>query len=125
MNEVALNKTITAFNNRKFQAAVGQSAEGLASATGSDEAFWMGLNEICEGFVYLMDQKYSHAERKLILAMGTLRNFGFRYGNFEVTSILAGIRRVVEEIRIVRGNKNKVFDLSLLPRMRLAAKADD
>ncbi len=125
MNDAALNQTLIAFNTRKFKDAVRASAEGLASAAGPDEAFWMGLHETCEGFVYLMDQKPTHAERKFISAMGILRNFGFRYENFEVTAILAGIRRVVEEIRIVRTTKHKVFDLSLLPRMKLAAKADD
>ncbi len=125
MNDEALNRTITAFNGRKFTDAAHQAAEGLAGASGSDEAFWMGLNEACEGFMYLSDQKYAHAEQKLVSAMRTLRNFGFRYGNFEVTSALAGIRRVIEEIRLVRTNKTKIFDLSLLPRMKMAAKADD
>ncbi len=124
MNDAALNRTITAFNNRNFKAATREAAGGLAGSVGSDEAFWMGLQETCEGFSYLMDGKYAHAERSLVMAMRTLRNFGFRYGNFEVTSALAGIRRSVEEIRLVRTG-GKVFDLSLLPRIKLAAKADD
>ncbi len=125
MNKAALDRTISAFNSRNFKDAARQAAEGLATASGSDEAFWMGLQEACEGFTYLMDGKYAHAESRLVLAMRTLRNFGFRYGNFEVTSALAGIRRVVEEIRLVRAHGSKVFDLSLLPRLKLAAKADD
>jgi drug/metabolite transporter (DMT)-like permease len=38
---------------------------------------------------------------------------------------LAGIRLAVEHIRLVQGGKHKVFDVSLHPTLRLAAKADD
>lgn len=125
MNDQILNRTISAFNNRDFAIAAREAAEGLASATGADEAFWMGLCDTCEGMALLMDRKYTHAEHRLTLALRTLRNFGFRYGNFEVTAILAGVRRMVEEIRLVRSTRGKVLDLTLLPRMKMAARADD
>jgi len=120
-----LNQTISAFNNRHYKDAARQATEGLAIAQGRDEAFWMGILETCEGFALLQDQQMLKAERKLIGAMEKLRNFGFRYNNFEVTAALAGTRRCVEEIRLTRQAKNKMFDVSLLPQMRLAARADD
>jgi len=120
-----LNHTVSAFNKRHYEEAARQAAEGLAVAQGRDEAFWMGILETCEGFVLLQGNQMLRAERKLIAAMEKLRNFGFRYQNFEVTASLAGTRRCVEEIRMTRQLKNKIFDVSLLPQMRLAAKADD
>ncbi len=125
MNDQILNRTVSAFNNREFAIAAREAAEGLAAATGADEAFWMGLCDACEGMALLMDRKYTHAEHRLTLALRTLRNFGYRYENFEVTAILAGVRRMVEEIRLVRSTRGKVLDLTLLPRMKLAARADD
>ena len=116
---------ISAFNARRFENAAASSAEGLAVAQGRDEAFWMGLNDACEGFALLDQEKWPQAEGKLVAAMQKLRNFGFRYNNFEVTVALAGIRKVVEEIKAVRQDKNHVFDVSLFPQLRLAAKADD
>ena len=85
----------------------------------------MGLQEACEGYHLLATGKMAEAESKLIASMRTLRNFGFRYDNFEVTAALAGIRRAVEHIRTVRTSNRRVFDMSLLPQLRLAAKADD
>ncbi len=120
-----LNQTVSAFNNRQYEQAAQRAAEGLAIAQGRDEAFWMGILETCEGFVLLTKKQMLPAERKLIAAMEKLRNFGFRYNNFEVTTSLAGTRRCVEEIRMTRQLKSKIFDVSLLPQMRLAAKADD
>jgi len=120
-----LNQTIAAFNTRRYKDAARQASEGLATAQGRDEAFWMGLVETCEGFALLQDKQMFKAERRLISAMEILRNFGFRYNNFEVTVALAGTRRCVEEIRLTRQMKNKRFDVSLLPQMRLAARADD
>ncbi|PIV81468.1 hypothetical protein COW53_04165 [bacterium CG17_big_fil_post_rev_8_21_14_2_50_64_8] len=125
LNQIILNRTVSAFNHRDFAGAARQAAEGLATATGADEAFWMGLGEACEGMLFLMENQLTRAEHKLIMALRTLRNFGFRYENFEVTSTLAGVRRVVEEIRLVRSNRGKVFDMTLLPRMKMAAIADD
>ncbi len=120
-----LARMITAFNLRRFEEAAAASAEGLAVAQGRDEAFWMGLNEACEGFALVDENKWSLAERKLVAAMQKLRNFGFRYNNFEVTAALAGIRLSVAEIKAVRQKNKRVFDVSLLPQFRMAARADD
>lgn len=120
-----LQRTVSAFNIRRYEDAARQAAEGLAVAQGRDEAFWMGVLETCEGFALLRENQMLKAERKLIAAMEKLRNFGFRYNSFEVTAALAGTRRCVEEIRLTRQVKGKVFDVSLLPQLRLAAKADD
>ena len=120
-----LNRTIGAFNNRNFVQAGKLAAEGLANAQGRDEVFWMGLLEACEGYDFLSRKQMLEAERKLIASMQKLRNFGFRYKNFEITVALAGIRASVERIRLMRDGKHKVFDVSLHPTLRLAAKADD
>jgi len=125
MNDIALSKTVSAFNQRNYTEAVRQSAEGLAMAQGPDEAFWMGLHEACEGYEFLYANQLTKAESKLISSMQKLRNFGFRHNNFEVTTALAGIRRAVEEIQLVRTKQKRVFDVSLLPQLKLAAKADD
>lgn len=125
MNDTILQNTIKAFNQRNFAMAIRYAGEGLEQAQGRDEAFWMGICETCEGYALLDKQNYDNAEVKLVAAMQKLRSFGFRYNNFEVTAALAGIRRAVEEIRAVRMNPKKVFDVSLLPQLRLAAKADD
>ncbi|MBU2501535.1 MAG: hypothetical protein ABIK96_02725 [bacterium] len=125
MNDLILNRTVSAFNNRNYAEAARQAAEGLAGAGGQDEAFWMGLQEACEGYALLREGKLPNAEKKLVESMRILRNFGFRYENFEVTAALAGIRRAVEEIRSVRACGGRIFDMSLLPQLRLAAKADD
>lgn len=122
--DTILHKTINAFNRRDFSEAVRQSAEGLSYARGRDEAFWMGLLDACEGYEHLAGKRLMKAEAKLIASMQKLRNFGFRYNDFEVTAALAGIRLAVEEIRAVRQEKKKIFDVSLLPQLRLAAKAD-
>ena len=118
-----LANTVDAFNARDFEKAVANSAEGLAVAQGRDEAFWMGITEACEGFELLVDNKWAPAERKLVASMQKLRNFGFRYNNFEVTVALAGIRQTVEEIKAVRNKTKRVFDVTLLPQFRLAAQA--
>lgn len=120
-----LNRTVGAFNNRNFRQAAKLAAEGLATAQGRDELFWMGLLETCEGFELLGQKQMLESERKLVSAMQKLRNFGFRYRNFEITVALAGIRASVERIRLVRDGKHRVFDVSLHPTLRLAAKADD
>ena len=122
--DTILHKTISAFNRRDFSEAVRQSTEGLAQARGRDEAFWMGLLDACEGYEHLVGKRMLKAETKLIASMQKLRNFGFRYNDFEVTAALAGIRLAVEEIRTVKQENKKIFDVSLLPQFRLAAKAD-
>lgn len=118
-----LHHTIAAFNRRHYQEAVRHAAEGLAAARGRDEAFWMGLLDACEGYEQLAAKDLNQAEPKLIASMHKLRNFGFRYQDFEVTVALAGIRLALEEIRNVRGETGRVFDVSLLPQLRLAEKA--
>jgi hypothetical protein len=123
--DIILHKTINAFNRRDYSEAVRQSTEGLAFARGRDEAFWMGLLDACEGYEHLAGKRILQAEAKLIASMQKLRNFGFRHNDFEVTAALAGIRLAVEEIREVKQENKKVFDVSILPQLRLAAKADD
>ena len=125
MTDNHMEKTIKAFNARLWGEAVQESAEGLALAQGRDEVFWMGLHEACQGYALLNAKDLVKAERKLVSAMEKLRNFGFRYNNFEVTAALAGIRLAIEEIRAVRNRNKRVFDVSLLPQFRLAARADD
>jgi hypothetical protein len=120
-----LHKTVNAFNRRDFSEAVRMSCEGLAMAQGRDEAFWMGLLDACEGYEHLVGKRLLKAEAKLIASMQKLRNFGFRHNDFEVTAALASIRQAVEEIRAVKQDNKKLFDVSLLPQLRLAAKADD
>ena len=118
-----LYATIDAFNRRDFAEAVKHSSEGLAMARGRDEAFWMGLLDACEGYEHLAAMELTKAEPKLVASMHKLRNFGFRYNEFEVTVALAGIRLALEEIRNVRGESGRVFDVSLLPQLRMAEKA--
>lgn len=125
MNDHALQRLVRSFNLRHYDKAAGHAAEGLATAQGRDEAFWMGLHDTCEGYAQIDAGQIDRAEANLTQAMQKLRNFGFRYENFEVTAALAGIRRAVEEIRAVRGSNKRMFDVSLLPQLRLAAKADD
>jgi len=125
MNHDVLQQTIRSFNLRRYNEALAHSAVGLDTARGRDEAFWMGLCETCEGYELVAQGKLDRAEAKLIAAMHKLRNFGFRYENFEVTVALAAVRRAVEEIRVVRGGSKRLFDVSLMPQLRLAAKADD
>lgn len=124
-DDLHLEKTVKAFNNRNFEEAVRQSAEGLAQAPGRDEVFWLGLHEACEGYDHLDRDELPKAERKLVEALQKLRTFGYRYNNFEVTSALAGFRLSLEEIRAVRARRKRIFDVSLLPQLKLAAKADD
>ena len=125
MNDHALQRLVRSFNLRHFDKATAHAADGLATAQGRDEAFWMGLHDACEGYAQIAAGQVDRAEAKLTQSMQKLRNFGFRYENFEVTAALAGIRRAVEEIRAVRGSGKRKFDVSLLPQLRLAAKADD
>ena len=120
-----LESTVKSFNLRQYKEAVRHSAEGLTFAKGREEAFWMGLNEACEGYELLSEKKIVKAEIKLVAGMEKLRNFGFEYNNFEVTVALAGIRLAIEEIRAVRSQNKKVFDVSIVPQFKLAAKADD
>lgn len=125
MSSAYLENTVKSFNLRQYDEAVKHSAEGLTFAAGKDEAFWMGLNEACEGYQLLADKQVARAETKLVGSMEKLRNFGFRYNEFEVTVALAAIRRALEEIRAVRSQGKKVFDVSIVPQFKMAARADD
>lgn len=125
MSNASLQKTVASFNARRYAAAARHSAEGLSTAQGRDEVFWCGLHETCEGYAELMAGRHDRAEAKLVAAMQKLRNFGYQYNNFEVSGALAGIRLAVAEIRAVRAQHKRLFDMSLLPQFRLAAKADD
>jgi hypothetical protein len=125
MSDAYLESTVKSFNQRKYKEAVRHSAEGLNFSVGRDEAFWMGLHEACEGYALLADEEIVKAESKLVAGMEKLRTFGFRYNEFEVTVALAGIRLAIEEIRAVRSQRKKVFDVSIVPQFKLAARADD
>jgi hypothetical protein len=123
--EQTLELTVAAFNQRDYHKAAELAERGCENAQGRDEAFWLGLQETCQGFSFLMDDKLAPAEKKLVAAMEKLRNFGYRYNNLEITTALAGIRQGVEEIRAVRERHKKNYDVTLLPQLKLAAKADD
>ncbi len=124
MQDTILVDLVSAFNRRDFARAAGQASEGLLRAEGRDQVFWMGLGEACEGFRDLMDDKHDRAEQHFVAAMHSLRNFGFTYHGFQVTNLLAGLRRCAEEIRIVRGRNKRLFDITLLPLLHLAEKAE-
>lgn len=124
MSERILQQLVTAFNRRDFAAAVGFSAEGLLQAEGRSEAFWVGLNDTCEGYRLLRAGELDKAEQRMVAAMQKLRNFGYRYENLEVTRLLAGLRRCAEEVRAVRAHQKRIFDVSLLPQLSLAARAE-
>ncbi len=120
MKDAYLHKTVDAFNQRRYDEAALLAQKGLDAAVGRDELFWLGLLETCLGFGMIMRNNLPAAEEKLVAAIEKLRNFGFRYEELEVTSVLAGLRGGVAEIRSVRGARKRVFDVSLLPTMRLA-----
>ncbi len=125
MNTELLHRTVETFNARRFDEAAALAADALAEATGRDELFWLGLRETCEGFAHVAAGRLSQAQPLMADAMVKLRNFGFRYHDVEVTSVLAGLRRAVEEIRTVGEGRRRAFDMSLLPRIRLSRKADE
>ena len=119
-----LTSTIDAFNGRRYREAEQLAAKALQEAVGRDELFWLGLHETCHGFALIMEGQVAQAQPVLIAAMENLRNFGFRYHDVEVTSVLAGLRRGVEEARVVGEGRKRIFDVSLLPRIKRARKAD-
>jgi hypothetical protein len=120
MQERHLDALVTAFNRREFTTAAGHAAEGLLQAAGQDEVFWLGLGEACEGYARLMADEPDAAEQHFVTAMHNLRNFGYSYRGFQVTALLAGLRRCAEEIRQVRSLSKRRFDITLLPQLRLA-----
>jgi len=115
-----LDALVSAFNRRDFATAAARAAEGLLHAEGRDEVFWLGLGEACEGYAHLMAAEPDAAEQRFVSAMHNLRNFGFAYRGFQVTVLLAGLRRCAEEIRLVRNQHKRRFDITLLPQLRLA-----
>lgn len=120
----ALNKTVEAFNDRRYREAAETASRMLDEAVGRDEVFWMGMHETCRGFELIIAGQRRKAEPLLVAAMEKLRNFGYRYLNLEVTSVLAGIRCGVEEIRSVEGKRKRLFDVSLLPKLKMSQSAD-
>jgi hypothetical protein len=122
MQEQILANLVAAFNRRDFRLACKQAAEGLLHAEGRDEVFWLGLVEASEGFGRLLAGQPQVAEQHLITAMHNLRNFGYSHRGFQITVLLAGLRRCTEEIRLVRAQHKRVFDITLLPQLRLAVK---
>ena len=119
-----LTDAVTAFNNRRYDEAVALTAVGLRDAVGQEELFWMGLHETSQAFSHIAGNRLPQAEEKIISAMEKLRNFGYRHNNLEVTSVLAGLRRGLEEVRHVRAGRRNRFDATLLPQIKLAARAD-
>jgi len=124
MQDQILAELVTHFNLREFAAAAGRASEGLLRAEGRDEIFWMGLGDASEGFRCLMADDPDRAEQHLIAAMHNLRNFGYAYQGFQVTVMLAGLRRCAEEIRIVRGQHKRIFDVTLVPLLQLAVEEE-
>lgn len=124
MQERVLADLVSAFNRRDFRTAAQQAAEGLLQAEGRDEVFWLGLGEACEGYDDLMADRHERAEQRFLTAMQNLRNFGFSYNGFNVTVLLAGLRRCSEEIRLVRGRQKRIFDVTLLPQLKLAQRVE-
>jgi hypothetical protein len=125
MQERILADLVTAFNRRAFAAAAQHATEGLLRAEGRDEIFWMGLGEASEGFRCLMAEQPDRAEQHFVAAMHALRNFGYAYQGFQITVLLAGLRRCAEEIRIVRQQHKRVFDITLLPQLKLAEQVEE
>jgi hypothetical protein len=125
MSNDLLTRSVEAFNNRRYADSVALTAEGLKGAVGRDELFWMGLHEAAVGFELVTAKQPRKGEQKMIEAMEKLRHFGYRYENVEVTSVLAGLRRGIEEIRSVESGQKKMFDMTLLPQIKMSGSADE
>jgi len=123
-NNDILTRTIDAFNRRQYNDASDLAGEMLQEAVGRDELFWLGMSEACRGFSLIMDGELRKSQPLLVAAMEKLRNFGYRHQNLEVTSVLAGLRRGIEESQMVLDKEKRVFDLSLLPKLKMSASAD-
>jgi hypothetical protein len=124
MTMVNLGEIVSSFNKRQYDDAAVRVSATLQDAVGQDELFWMGLLETCQAFSLVMQKDLTGAEPKLLSAMEKLRNFGYRHNNLEVTGVLAGLRLGLEEVRNVRSQSKTMFDVSLLPKMKMAAEAD-
>lgn len=120
MHDEILQRLVMLFNKRDFAGASVEAAEGLLLAQGRDEVFWIGLGAACDGYRCLMAQEPERAEQFFVTAMHNLRNFGFSYQGFQITGLLAGLRRCAEEIRHVRGGGKRMFDITLLPQLKMA-----
>lgn len=125
MSDDLLARTVSAFNARRFDDAARLAAQGMTGAVGRDELFWMGLHETAQGFALLMAERPAQGEKQMIAAMERLRVFGYRYQNIEVTSVLAGLRCGIEEMRAVSDGRKRRFDTTLLPQIKLAERADE
>jgi hypothetical protein len=125
MQDRTLAALVTHFNRREFAAAGAHAAEGLLRAQGRDELFWMGLSEACEGFRWLLADDRDRAEQHLVAGMHNLRNFGYAHQGFQITVLLAGLRRCAEEIRLVRAQHKRIFDITLLPQLKLAQQVEE
>lgn len=117
-------ETVEAFNARRYDRAADLAAAMRARSVGRDEVFWLGFHETCRGFSLVMVGELHNAQPLLVAAMEKLRNFGFRHQELEVTSVLAGLRRGIEESRMVLDKEKRTFDLSLLPKLKMSARAD-
>lgn len=124
LTEQILEATVAAFNRRRFAQAAELAAQGCQAAQGRDEVFWRGLEQMCRGFAFVLAGQFPASEPHLVAAIEKLRTFGFRYQNFDVPVALAGLRRVLEEGREVSAGRKRTFDVTLLPALRLAARAD-
>lgn len=121
-----LAQTVAEFNSRRYVEAAAVAREGsLLAPAGRDALFWSGLQESCVGFALLMERKLGQAEVKMVSAIEKLRNFGYLYQDVEVTSVLAGLRLGVEEIRNVRAKRKSQFDMTLLPSFKMVARAKE
>jgi len=120
-----LVRTIDAFNRRQYDDAADLTNTMLQNVVGKDELFWLGMSEACRGFSLVMGGELRKSQPLMVAAMEKLRNFGYRHQNLEITSVLAGLRRGIEESTMVLSKEKRVFDLSLLPKLKMSASADN
>ena len=120
-----LARLVEAFNARRYDDAEAMAAAMLDEAVGREELLWMGLRETCTAFGLIADGQLKKVGPILVAAMEKLRNFGYRYETLEVTSVLAGLRLGAEESRAVLAGEKTMFDMSLLPKLKMSAKAED
>jgi hypothetical protein len=124
-NNDVLARTIDSFNRREYDEAANLTNTMLQDVVGKDELFWLGMSEACRGFSLIMGGELRKSQPLMVAAMEKLRNFGYRHQNLEITSVLAGLRRGIEESTMVLNKDKRVFDLSLLPKLKMSARADN
>ncbi|MBT4291982.1 hypothetical protein HOD41_04770 [bacterium] len=112
---------VTAFNNRNYETAHNLAVAQHEQSIDKESLFWDGICEMCCGYIAISKADLETAEPLLVSSMGKLRNFGFKYGDFEITSALAGMRRGYDELRRVAENKGTVFDVTMLPKLKLSS----